>query len=115
MAFKLILSNTVRFPVKGTLTNEAGESEAFDFHLIAKRIDTDALEPPPAADGQPTPRPTIDDVLRANITGWDGLLGADDKPLPFSADALGQLLKVFGMSGLCFQAFTAASGAKSGN
>jgi len=38
MAFKLVARNAVLVPVRGTITDETGKAERFDFTLTCRRL-----------------------------------------------------------------------------
>lgn len=44
MGIKIVISNTVRFKVKGTLKDEAGVDQPFDFSLTCMRLDSDQIQ-----------------------------------------------------------------------
>lgn len=114
--YKLVISDTVEFPVKLSI-NDAGVTKEFPIRFEAKRVDVDTL------------RSTIDDhpadklvdlqlrICRDNLTGWkDQRLVIDDnnQPAPFSADALECVLGITGAAAVIHTAYINAIVASSG-
>jgi len=114
--YKLVISDTVEFPVKLSI-NDAGITKEFPIRFEAKRVDVDTL------------RSTIDDhpadklvdlqlrICRDNLTGWkDQRLVIDDnnQPAPFSADALECVLGITGAAAVIHTAYINAIVASSG-
>lgn len=107
MAFKLVVSDTVTVPVKGHIPNAAGSSQPFAFSLVCRRLKGATLRTL-VKDPEQEVAPFITEVT----TGWQGVLGEDDQPLPFTDEALSELLDIVGMPGLVFAAYIDACGAK---
>lgn len=109
MAIKLTVSNKVGFKVKGSINNEAGQPEPFEFSLTADRLDTEAIQATTQSEG------TLVDFLASVITDWKGVKDEDGAPVPYSEDALRQLSKIPGVAGLIFSTYFAEAGAKAKN
>ncbi|MBL8351198.1 MAG: hypothetical protein JNL87_12910 [Burkholderiaceae bacterium] len=107
MAFKLVVSDTVTVPVKGSLPNAAGVAAPFAFSLQARRLQADALR-----DLAQDNERTVAEFLASVVFDWSAVLGEDDKPAPFSEAGLAQLLNIVGMAGLAFTAYVEACGAR---
>ena len=107
MAFKLTISDTVTVPVKGAIPNAAGVAQPFAFSLVCRRITQEQL----MSLGQDKERSTAD--FLAEVTqDWSGVLGDDDRPVPYTPAALAQLLDIVGMAGVAFAAYIEACGAQ---
>jgi hypothetical protein len=113
MALRLVLSPVVKFPVKGALTAEDGQTVDFDFTLTADRIGTsaqvgeltEAIRIAEAA-GSKTP---ITDCLAPRVRGWHGVEDTDGEPMPFTEQALCDLLNLPGAATLVLAALLRAS------
>lgn len=110
MAIKIVVSNKVGFKVKGSINNEAGVPEPFEFTVTANRLDTDAIEA--ATRGS---EGTLVDFLATVLIDWKGVKDEDGTAIPYSEEALRQLCKIPGLAGLTFQAYFAEVGAKAKN
>lgn len=110
MSFKLVVSNKVRFAVKGFLPDEAGVPKPFNFTLEANRLSATELQTLATERNL-----TIAEVMATKVVGWQGVDGPDGEPVPYSPEGLAQLLDVVGMSSLAFDAYTVACGAKAKN
>ncbi|HYC00346.1 MAG TPA: hypothetical protein VEC57_14510 [Candidatus Limnocylindrales bacterium] len=119
MAFKVVVSPTLRFRVEGTTTLENGEREDFDFWLVAERLatssDTRALEESVAAIEKAGSRTPITDTLVPKMRAWAGPVGEAGEDVPFSPEALRNVLNMPGIAALAFNAYVAACGAKAKN
>ena len=58
---------------------------------------------------------TVADVMVDKITGWADVADENGQPVPYSAEALRQLLDHLGLAPLVLQAYIEASGAKAKN
>lgn len=109
MAIKIVVSNKVGFKIKGSLNNEAGTPEPFEFSVVAERLDTDAIQSATQNEG------TLVDFLASVITDWKGVKDEDGTVVPYSEEALRQLCKIPGVAGLMFSAYFTEAGAKAKN
>ncbi len=110
MAFHLVISDTVRFPVKGELTDAAGGTQKFEFDLVARRLPADVLQAEADNKGK-----TVVDLMTEVITDWARVLGDDGAPVPFTAAALAGVWQVNGMALLAWRAYLEHVGARAKN
>lgn len=110
MAIKIVVSDTVAFKVKGTINDAEGKPEAFDFRLTCKRLDAEEIKTV-VSDNEGT----IKEFLQDTITGWSGVQDGNGASLPYSADALAQLLLIPGLSAQIFRTYLAEVGTKEKN
>lgn len=104
MAIKLNISNTFQYKVAGTYATETGANQAFEFHLVARRLGQPALadQLPKVVQGDVG----MDEFLAGVVTGWTGVLDDEDKLVPYSPEALKVLFNsVPGASGLAFAGY----------
>lgn len=109
MAIKITVSNKVGFKVKGSINNEAGVAEPFEFSVIADRLTTEEIQL--ISQGSDS----LIDFLASVITDWKGVKDEDGAPVPYSEDALRQLCKIPGAAGVIFSTYFAEAGAKAKN
>lgn len=119
MAFNLIISDTVRFKVDGSLTEADGKPRNFDFFLTCERLKTteelralDVRQRELLGEGHPQP---ITEVMRPLVKSWDGVNGPDGSPLPFTPENFERLMKVPGVALIAYYAYMSAVGAKQKN
>lgn len=110
MAISLIVSDQVRFKVKGTINDATGAPTPFDFWLTCKRLKAEALQA--ALKDRDT---EIADFMATVVTGWAGVRGQDGDEAAYTPDALAQLLSIPGVAGVAFRAYLSESGAKEKN
>lgn len=111
MAIKIVISDTVGLKVKGTINDAAGVAQPFDFALTCIRLDADQIQAKLKSESDAS----ITDFLADIITGWSGVRDADDKPIPYTEDALRQLCKIPGVANLAFKSYLLDAGAKEKN
>jgi len=111
MSIKIVVSDKLKFKVKGTIKNEAGVDEPFDFSLTCLRLDSDGIKSK-LSDNSET---SVVDFMLEVIEDWQGVRDADDKPLPFSDVAWRNLCKIPGVSVVAFRTYLAEVGAKEKN
>jgi hypothetical protein len=104
MGIKIVISNTVRFKVKGTLKDEAGVDQPFDFSLTCMRLDSEQIQAKLRSESD-----------ASVIEDWSGVKDADDKPLPYSEDNLRALCRIPGIAALAFRTYLLEVGAKEKN
>jgi hypothetical protein len=110
MAFHLVISDTVRFPVKGELTTETGSTEKFEFDLVATRL--------PAAELQARlddKELTVKALLSEIVSGWSRVLNADGSPAAFGPEALDRMWQTNGMTLVAWRAYLEHVGARAKN
>lgn len=106
----LLTANTVEFTVKGTVPGDAGKPEPFSFTLTATRAKQseieDMLEQLRSGAG------VVQAWMAERVHGWKDVTEPDGSPVPYSAQAFGELLDVPGLSGVVFSAYVEACSAK---
>ena len=111
MSIKIVVSDTVKFAVKGSIRNAAGVDEPFGFNLVAKRLDAEEIRARlQGQDDQP-----LAEFFSELVEDWSGVRGADDKPLPYNLDNLRALFKLPGLAALTFRTYLTEVGAKEKN
>ncbi len=110
MAIKLVVSNTVAFKVKGSINDAAGVPQPFDFSLTCERLDHDRINAVVQDNNG-----LMADFMKQVTRDWSGVKDEDGKAMEFSEDGFAQLMRIHGMSGLCFHAYMQESGAKPKN
>lgn len=101
--FRLVISDTIEFPVRLSV-NDGGRKRDFTIRLQAQRVSTDEMQRL-VADGLDQP---LAEFLRQKITGWREqslVVDGNDQPAPFSEEAFGVLLGLFGAAGAIFSAY----------
>lgn len=109
MAIKITVSDLVKVKCAGTIADERGP-QPFEFAYTARRLDADALR---ARIGDDNDEP-IADFLGEVIVGWSGVRG-DDGEIPYSREALAQLLRITGVGAVMLRAYLDHVGAKAKN
>lgn|SRR5574337_4399 len=106
MAFCLVVSDTVKFPVRGEIRDAEGVARPFEFSVIARR--------PPMSEilAMLDSRPDKGDFMRRVITGWSGVNDANGEAVAFSDAALTLLFETVYMADVVYQAYSEAIGAK---
>ena len=115
--YKLVISDTVEFPVKLTI-NDAGVIKEFPLRLEAKRRDMEQLKAELEDNGHMTIADYHQKVCRDSLTGWSQqrlVVDAEGQPAPFGPDALDCVLGLPGAASLIhgayMEAITASTGA----
>lgn len=111
MGIKIVISNTVRFKVKGTIKDEAGTDQPFDFSLTCTRLDAEQIQAKLRTDSEAS----VTDFLIDVVEDWAGVKDADDKALPFSEENLRALCRIPGVASLAFRTYLSEVGAKEKN
>lgn len=111
MAIKIVISNTVRFKVKGTIKDESGVDQPFDFSLTCMRLDSEQIQSKLRSESDAS----VVDFLVDVVEDWSGVRDADDKPLPFTEDNLRALCRIPGIASLIFRTYLIEVGAKEKN
>jgi len=105
--FKLIISDTVKFPVKLSV-NDAGVKKEFSFQLEGQRLDMDALKAQLDENGEMKLSDFHAKVCRDHLTGWSDqrlVVDADGQPAAFSLEALECLMGLPGAVGVLHGAY----------
>jgi hypothetical protein len=111
MGIKIVISNTVRFKVKGTIKDEAGTDQPFDFALTCMRLDSEQIQAKLRGEGDAS----VTDFLCDVVEDWSGVKDADDKALPYTEDNLRALCRIPGIAALAFRTYLTEVGAKEKN
>lgn len=109
MAFKLVKRNKLAVMVKGTLPDENGKLEHFDFKLHCARLSQDEIDDVRQENGG------VKAFVRRVTEGWDGVLDAGGQPVQFSADGLEELIAFAGMPLLVLRCYMEQVGAAAKN
>lgn len=110
MAIKIVLSPLVKFTVRGTIKDQAGVDQPFNFSLTCRRLDQDQITVTLQDEAK-----TITEFLGGVIEAWEGVRDADDKPLEYSESALKELARIPGVAILAFRTYLLEVGAKEKN
>lgn len=108
MAIKIVVSNIVGIKVKGTINDENGVAQPFEFVLKCKRLDADQISEKHKLQSDATMSEFMEDV----VEDWSGVRDEDGKPIPFDANMLKQLFKCTGVPFLAYKAYLEDVGAK---
>ena len=111
MGIKIVISNTVRFKVKGTIKDEAGTDQPFDFSLTCMRLDSEQIQAKLRSESDAS----VIDFLCDVVEDWSGVKDADDKALPYTEDNLRALCRIPGIAALAFRTYLTEVGAKEKN
>jgi len=111
MSISLVVSPKVKFPVKGSIKNEAGVDQPFDFTLTCKRLDTEEIQAKKNEDGSYVYVDFMADV----IEDWSGVKDGDKQAVPYTPDAWQALSKIPGVAALAWHAYMRENGAKEKN
>lgn len=111
MAIKIVISDTLKFTVKGSIKNAAGIDEPFTFQLTTLRLDAEAIQARLQADNEAS----LADFFADLVEDWHGVKDADDKPMPYSHAGLKQLFRIPGIAALTFRTYLSEVGAKEKN
>lgn len=111
MGIKIVISDKLKFKVKGTIKNEEGVDQPFDFGLTCRRLDSDGIKTK-LSDNSET---SVIDFMLEVIEDWQGVRDAEDKPLAFSEAAWRELCKIPGVGVVAFRTYLSEVGAKEKN
>lgn len=111
MAISLVVSNKIKFKVKGTLKTESGADQPFDFDLVCKRLNTDEVQSLKNEEGSFV----YADFMGHVIEGWDGVKDEAKQPVPYTVDAWEALAKIPGVAALAWATYMRENGAKEKN
>ena len=110
MAFKLVVRNKLRVPVKGTIASEDGKPAPFSFVLLCDRLTQTQIED--AMQDKDTP---VKEFIRRVTQGWEDVLDDAGKPMSFDEDSFAAVMDQAGLPGVCFQAYMKEVGAVAKN
>lgn len=109
MAFILKKLNKLAVKVKGTLPDEAGKPEHFDFKLHCIRLSQDEIDDVRQENGG------VKAFVRSVTEGWDTVLDEAGQAVQFSADGLEELIDHAGMPLLILRCYMEQVGATAKN
>lgn len=112
MKFKFAIGNTVEVPVKFSV-NDGAKTSSQTVTLVCDRMSEEERKDSLKDGGL-----SVTDFMTKVTTGWKDqrfLLGEDDRPAEFSADALAALFSFPGLAVLAFTTYLKESGAKEKN
>lgn len=110
MAFKIVISETVKFKVKGTFKDEAGVDQPFDFTLTCNRLDQEQINDKLLGNDL-----LVREFLQTVVTDWSGVQDENGQPMPFTVEALQDMFRLPGMPMLMMRTYFAEVGAKAKN
>jgi hypothetical protein len=111
MAIKIIISDTVGFKVKGSINDEKGIAQPFDFTLKCKRLNADEIKDKL----QDQSEATLTDFMAEVVQGWAGVRDEDDKAMEFDTANFRTLCSIPGVAAIVFKTYMAEVGAKEKN
>ena len=117
MAFKLVISDLVEFPVKFTL-NDAGKMRQFAFNLIAKRKPMDELRAfvQQVTQGTDDHEDFVTQMLLDTVCGWRGqTLVVEEEtgaPAGYTREGMAMVLDLVGVRALVMTAYFGACSEK---
>lgn len=116
MAIKITVSDTVRFKVAGTINDDKGTAQPFDFTLDMQRLSTtDQVNEYLAEMNSDEGVQPITNALAKRARGWAGPMTESNEPVPFSDTAFRNLMAVPGLAFLVHSRYLRESGAKEKN
>ena len=111
MAIKIVISDTVGIKVKGTINDERGIAQPFDFSLTCIRLDAEEIQDKLKGDSESS----ITDFLVDIVQNWNGVKDAEEKQIPYAESSFRQLCKIPGVAAVAFKTYLAEVGAKEKN
>jgi hypothetical protein len=109
MSITIVVSDTVGVNVKGSINDANGAAKPFDFQLICRRLDAEAIREKLNGEG------SLIDFLADVVIDWKSVKQPDGAPVPYSEDALRQLCKIAGVGQVAFGSYIKEVGAKEKN
>lgn len=103
MAYKLAISDLIGVKLEGTVQQESGEDKKYKFVLVCDRISQEEMKRVVS-----DPDGTAFAFFDEHAKDWRDqrlVLDEDDKPAPFSKEALKVLFGIAGMAAECWQAY----------
>lgn len=111
MAIKIVFDDIVGIKVKGTINDQAGIAQPFDFGLKCTRLDEDQIQAKLKGDSEAS----MTDFMVAVIQDWSGVKDEDNKSVSYSEASYRQLCKLPGVSRVAFNTYLFEVGAKAKN
>lgn len=103
MAFKLAIGNQVGVKVEATYRDDSGRDKSCNFTLVCDRLSAEEMHAAIANKDE-----TVETFFERHAKDWRGqalVLDDEDKPAPFSTDALKVLFSIQGMAVTCWRAY----------
>ncbi len=111
MAISIKVSNRVTFKVQGTIKDEKGADQKFDFTLTCKRLNGDQIKD--RLDNEQ--EATLKDFMVGVVEDWSGVKDENGTAVPYTPDNYAELCLIPGISTLAFRAYLGEVGAKEKN
>ena len=112
MAIKIVISDIVGFKVEGTINDEKGAPQPFNFTLTATRMSWAKFQEKMKEEGE---RPILE-FLEQIIIDWGGVRDENDAPIKYSVQALRSLCETIpGVAALAYHTYIREIGAKAKN
>lgn len=102
MAIKIVISDHVKFKVKGSIKDDTGYDQPFDFWLTCQRLDMDQL----AARRPAGAEVVFADFMASVITDWSGVTDEQGQPLPYTEAHWRELCRIPGIARLADETYT---------
>jgi hypothetical protein len=116
VGISIVVSDSVRFKVVGSMNGPDGKPQPFDFWLTARRL-KDTADVQQHLDGlrASESKTPLTDALVGLLRDWSGVSDESGQPMPFSEDAARRLLDLPGMASLVHATYLREVGAKEKN
>lgn len=92
--FNLALSESYTWPVELRVATDGGQFVSVPFDVRFRRVSQERIDEIAEQFATETLDPNA--LLRELVVGWDGIVGEDNEPLPYSQEALHRVLNVAG-------------------
>lgn len=112
MAYKLVVADVVKVPVKFTL-NDAGKVKKFDFSITCERLEAKVIR-----DRIQGGDALVSDFMRSVMKGWEGqslVVDEEGKPADYNDDSRDVMLDTAGVASIFYAAYISECGAKEKN
>lgn len=111
MTICIKVSPTVQFTVKGSINDERGQAQPFQFRLTCKRLDTEQFR---EATRDIEGRPLVDFMVPL-VEGWSGVKDPKGDDVPYTPEALRELCRIPGVAQLVLNTYAIEAGARAKN
>lgn len=116
MGISIVISDSVRFKVAGSMNGADGKPQQFDFWLTARRLkDTDDVQQHLDAMRGSDSKTPITDAMLGVLRDWSGVNDEQGQPMAFAEDAARRLLNIPGLASLVHATYLREVGAKEKN
>lgn len=110
MPVKLVISNTVLVPVRGTFANEEGVAEPFAYSLRCERLTTDGMQSLlKQVNGE------FAQFMRHVTRAWSDVLDDSGQPADYSDAGMARLMAQHGQAKVAYDAYADTVQAKAKN